>query len=73
MNKEKTYWSTGEEMRVIDSLGRFTTNDGSVQTNLHTRKEALEGYLKACDKRDNWNGMNRDVVVSYAQGELERV
>ena len=61
-------WSTKSEMDFLKEIGQHSTKSTGKPRD---RKKCLVGYLKGCEKRDNWNGINKEVVVSFAEQLLE--
>lgn len=57
-------WSTTSELTFISRLGEFSERPGN-------RKDLLQGYLTAMEKRRSWGSIEKDVVIGYAKRQLE--
>ena len=62
-------WQNQNELRFIKGIGTGTFS--SIPT-LPSRAELLKGYLEACEQRNNWEGMDRDVIMGAVREELNR-
>ena len=60
------YWSTQSELNFIKKIDKFINNGTS-------RKRLLQGYLKGVEQRVNWGTIDKNVVISYAQKELNKL
>jgi hypothetical protein len=60
----KIYHTTGDELEYIKIIGE--THE---QTSKLRKSQILSGYMQAIMKRDDWNGMDKDIIMSFAQSE----
>ena len=60
------YWSTQSELNFIKKIDKFINNGTA-------RKRLLQGYLKGTEQRVNWGTIDKNVVISYAQKELNKL
>lgn len=58
-------WTTKHELKFLSLLGSFSENPKRVG-----RKEMLEGYLVAADKRYNWAGISKTTCIAHAKTHL---
>lgn len=58
-------WTTENEKEWLDNLGTHRKNGLS-------KKESLERYLEASNKRTNWGNIDREEVLTYAKELLEK-
>lgn len=58
-------WSTENEKDWLKNLGTHRRNSLS-------KKESLEKYLEASNKRVNWGSINKEEILSYAKELLEK-
>lgn len=56
--------TTEDEIEYIKTIGE--THE---ETSKMRKSQVLSGYIQAIMKRDNWNGMDKDIVISFAQQE----
>ena len=73
MNKndvDQLRFSTNHELKFIESLGR--NKFGSLNLMLD-REATLKRYVKAAAKRENWAGIDKDIVLSTAKKLLREV
>ena len=56
-------WGTKNELDFLRGLG----NHGKTPS---PREALLAGYIKAAYLRENWDGIDRDVVISAAESAL---
>lgn len=60
-------WSTEDEMRFIDGLGKNKFSDTRMP-----RRKLLENYLHTAECRDNWDMMIENVIVAHAKKALNK-
>lgn len=68
----KLYWTTKNEMEHIDTLvdGTYKRwSEGAVQDPV----KLLKSYLRSCERRTEWGGMDKGEVVAYANEHLMRL
>lgn len=65
--KDKSHGMTNE-MNFIAGLGGFSTPKKMSAAN---KRKLLTGYLAGCERRTDWNGLNKSALMSYAQKELQ--
>jgi len=61
--------ATTAELRFIKRMGTFSE---AVAESRITRRDLLEGYLKAFDKRVEWGSIDRERCLKLAHIELEK-
>ena len=66
IEKKEVTHTTDQELKFIDKLG-FLSESGV------TRKELLIKYIAAAEKRADWGGIVRDMVIGYAHGCLAKL
>jgi hypothetical protein len=64
--KSRYTYGTDDEIVYIQSLGRTHLNTQKIP-----RKELLQSYIDACHLRNDWRGMERDVIIAFATEELK--
>ena len=59
----KKLWETHNEIMFLENIGSYgpTKRD---------KKKCLTGYLKGCELRDDWDGLDKDVIINQAKFEL---
>lgn len=60
------YYVTRHELNFINNLGNHQM-DNILPKN---RKKCLIGYLKGCELRDDWAGLDKKVCVAMAEALL---
>lgn len=68
MNEKDKSHGTTNEMNFITGLGNFSTPK---QLSASNKCKLLTGYLAGCERRTDWNGLNKSALMSYAQNELQ--
>ena len=63
--KQGQYWTTGEEIKLIDTLGSHHEGNPGL-----TPSEYLTRYIAGANKRTNWKGMDREKIMKHAFGRL---
>ena len=68
--KESKYesWTTRSEINFIKGLGTFARKDRAVER--RTRGELLALYIAAAHKRVNWDAIDKNAVIQFAQEAL---
>ncbi|MXS81556.1 hypothetical protein [Nitrosomonas oligotropha] len=66
IEKKEIAHTTDQELKFIDKLGFFSECE-------LTRKQLLINYIAAAEKRTDWGGIVRDMVVGYAHGCLAKL
>lgn len=61
------YWTTTEEIRLIDSLGSHHIGEDIPD------KTRLQHYIAGANKRANWGRMDREAILSHAEMKLARI
>lgn len=67
-------YTTEKELEYLEGLAKRGWCSPSRERSRKERydpKEALQAYLSAAKKRTDWAGMNKDLILAYAQ-QLER-
>lgn len=65
MVTESRNWTTENEKEWLNNLGTHRRNG-------LPKKESLEKYLEASEKRTDWGSINKEKVLAYAKELLER-
>ena len=63
MKRDHNIWTTGHEIKFLDSMGNFGPKPRSHQ-------ELLKKYIKAMGQRWNWAGMNAGEIERHAKNLL---
>jgi hypothetical protein len=61
-------WTTEDELEYIDDIGN--SSDAASVTNL-SRRELINKYIKALNKRRDWLNINRKTVLTHAVKALK--
>lgn len=56
--------TTEDEIEYIKTIG-----ETHGETSKMRKSQVLSGYIQAIMKRDDWNGMDKDIIMSFAQSE----
>ena len=67
---QKAYWSTEDELRFLEYIGSYRPRETRSQL---TKKEHLEKYIEAAEKRDKWDSINKHTILSYCTRKLESI
>jgi hypothetical protein len=67
LNRKK--WGTKEELKFIDRLGTYTR----FRYARKSRKELLEGYLEGCKSRDDWDSVDKEIIIKHVKQELQKL
>ena len=59
--------STKQEIDFIKEIGTFSLYGKTIP-----RKHLLQGYLKGCKKRKNWENIDKAIVIKFAESELSK-
>jgi len=69
---DKTSYDTTRELTFIRGLAgggfKAVVNDGLL--NKHNPRAALTKYLATCEKRVNWDGVDKEKCIQYAMTML---
>lgn len=60
-----TPYSTNDEKRFIDAIGTF-----SEATIGYTPEQLLRLYIEALQRREQWGGLKKDVILNHAYQRL---
>jgi len=66
-------WTTKDELKTIDFIASGAERKKEVKITLQDRKKRLRGYIKSCNVRFNWVGINRRQCEQYAQSLLAKL
>ena len=58
-------WSTDQEVKFINDLGRNIWATESYLVLKAGRKKLLEKYLETCKRRENWGAINKTKVMRH--------
>lgn len=61
-------WTTQNEIAFIKHLGKGKWSVDSLAVKEAGRARLLALYLAGAEKRDNWDDIDRDEVLSYVRG-----
>ena len=62
--KEGLAWGTAAESQYLDGIGNSLKGKPVSLINL------LKGYLKGCERRTDWAGIDRAVILQAARAKL---
>lgn len=60
-------WLTIHEIKFINSIGTNLWSQKSDRVRACTRTLLLQKYLKSCDNRQKWGGVDKKEVVAFVQ------
>jgi len=59
--------TTESEMKFVAGLAKI----GHIEyKNNYSARQALQNYISAAEKRNNWDGMDKVMVIGYARALL---
>ena len=67
MKEQCNGWSTANELTFLKHLGTGRWSEKSLAVKERSRGELLALYLAGAQKRDRWDGMDREKVLQYAE------
>lgn len=76
MDEDKKYkkpaWTTRNEMEFIKKIG-IGIHSQSARVLSKTQAELLQGYINGAKKRINWDGIDKDTVIGFAEEKLRNI
>jgi hypothetical protein len=61
-------WHTQDEKKFLKGIGTYNTKNSQIK--LTTKEKLLEGYLKGCQKRVAWGGLDKGEIIEFAKVQL---
>ena len=60
-------WNINKELSFIRKIGTGVFGTVNTRVRSKSRKELLIGYIKGSRLRERWDGMDKDIVIGFAE------
>jgi len=61
-------WSTKSELEFLKDIGQYGEKSTGRK---RSRKKCLTGYIRGCESRADWTGIDKDAVLAFAKELLK--